>query len=66
MSNVYKEKFDKWANDAESLLDGSDYFLPQHDKSDEVSEVLFILDTLVQVLLQLVFKSFSTAVQQLL
>ena len=71
MSNVYTrmKKFDEWANDAESLLDGSDHLLAQHEKSDEVSNVLFMSaenDTLVQELLQLLFKSFSATVQRLL
>ena len=50
-------------------MDGSDHLLSQHDKSDEVSKVLFRSaenDTLVQELLQLLFKSFSAIVQQLL
>ena len=72
MSNVYtkmKEKFENWANNAESLLDGSDHFLQQHEKNDEVSKVLFTSaenDTLVQELLELLFKSFSATVQRLL
>ena len=50
-------------------MDGSDHLLSQHEKSDEVSKVLFRSaenDTLVQELLQLLFKSFSATVQPLL
>ena len=34
MSSVYvrmKEKFEKWAEDAQPILDGSDHLLPQHE-----------------------------------
>ena len=69
MSSIYtrmKEKFDKWADDAQSLLDGSDHLIPQHEKSDEVSRVLFMSDDNDTQLLQLLFKSFSATVQRLL
>ena len=56
------------AVDAQPILDGSDHLLPQHEKSDEVSNILFTSenDTMVQELLQLIFKSFATTVQRLL
>ena len=72
MSGVYtkmKERFEKWGEDAQPILDGSDHFLPQHEKDDEVSKSLFIStenDAMVQELLQLIFKSFAATAQRLL
>ena len=72
MSNVYTimmRKFDEWGNDAQTVVEGSSHFLPQHECDDDVYKALFTEsedDELVQEFLQILFKSFSATIQRLL
>ena len=72
MSTVYtkiKEKFEEWGEDAQAVVEGIDHLLPQHENDDEVCKILLTStenDSMVQELLQLLFKSFAATVQRLL
>ena len=43
MSNICKQKFEEWGEDAQAVLEGGDRLLRQHEKVDEVYKVLFIV-----------------------
>ena len=72
MSDVYtamKEKFEEWGNNAQAVMEGCGHLLREHENEDEVTKMLLTLtknDSMVQELLQLLFKSFVQTVQWLL
>ena len=72
MSDVYttmKEKFEEWGQDTQAIMEGCDHFLAEHEDDDEVTKMLLTStddNSMVQELLQLLFKCFVLTVQRLL
>lgn len=65
-----KSKFDQWAGDAQCIIDNQDLLFADYtNPNDEIAQCLFQPtenDSIVQELLELMFKSFSLTLQRLL
>ena len=72
VSDIYtrmNEKFTKWGENVEDVLEGGEHFLREYEDVDDVYKCLFIgteQDSMVQEILQLLLTSFAVTVQQLL
>ena len=67
-----RDSFEKWSNDAQSVLENEELLFPEHTHTAQQDDVLTSLytpaenDYLVQELLQLLFKGFVLTVERLL
>ena len=72
VSDIYtrmNEKFTKWGENAEDVLEGNEHLLREYEDVDDVYKSLFIgteQDSMVQEILQLLLTSFAATVQRLL